>query len=139
MINLKLFSGNAFYNHYGEKCCHNFYQSHKSDLSFIIYKESYCSIQLDSLCWASALDSLGCHFYVFYLCACIDMATSQVNQKNLGKNILIFLSIFRFPTPDPSYHEFTFGKCYTYVFSALTLRSWDIMPETIKARIGVFR
>ena len=52
---------------------------------------------------------------------------------------MILNYIFRFPAKDPvAYHEFTFGKSYTYLCSTLTMRGWDILPIKSSAQVALF-
>ena len=44
----------------------------------------------------------------------------------------------RFGGKDPAFHEFTVGKCYIYLCSALTMRGWNTLPSKLPGRIALF-
>ena len=48
------------------------------------------------------------------------------------------VSYRRFGDKDPAYPEFTIGKCYVYLCSTLTMRSWNILPSKAPGQIALF-
>ena len=61
--------------------------------------------------------------------------------------LLVFISLAppflylttRFPKKDPvGFHDFTLGKSYVYVSSALTMRGWSNLPVKPGARVALF-
>ena len=48
----------------------------------------------------------------------------------------LYLTV-RFGGKDPAYHEFTIGKCYVYLCSALTMRGWSDLPSKLPAQIAL--
>ena len=44
----------------------------------------------------------------------------------------------RFGKRDPAYQEFTMGKSYVYLCSALTMRAWSVLPSKTAAQIAFF-